>query len=396
MGLSITIMAEQLKGKIIDIRREIHEHPELSSYEFNTSKLVAKQLTEAGLEVTIGVGGTGVVGLLRGKHPGKTIGLRADMDALPIKEQTNLSFSSKEKDVMHACGHDMHTAILIGSAFILKQFQEQLHGNIKFIFQPAEEEARGATNMINDGVLVNPLVDAILCLHCWPELPAGKIGIRKGTVCAATDDIEINIEGRGGHAAHPHKSIDPLPIAGNILSTLQTIVSRELPPYEPAVITIGTIQGGTASNVIASQVEMKGTVRTINHDTRAKMQTTIERIVSKSAESMNGKATLTYHYGTPPLINNNELVALAEQSVVKQLGIDHLEYLENPSLGGEDFAYYLEHVPGMLFRLGTNNESEASKRSLHNSGVIFSEEAIVPGMIVMSEMALGFLKTKES
>ena len=390
--MGIMEIARGIEEEIIAIRRKIHENPELSLFEFETAKLVAEYLGNLGMEVHTEVGGTGVVGLLKGKQPGRTVGLRADMDALPIEEQSGLAFSSKKKQVMHACGHDMHTAVLLGAANVLSGMRDQIQGNVKFIFQPAEEKALGAANMMKEGALENPRVDFMFCLHTWPKLPEGIIGVRKGPMCASADEIEIEIEGKGGHAAHPDMCIDPLPIAANIISTIQTIVSREIPPTESAVVTIGAIHGGSVSNVIPSSVKMRGTVRTINPEIRAKMPDILERIITNSAAAMRGKAKLTYHLGSPPLVNDDGLVELGSQAIIEEMGPNALRELKEPSLGGEDFSFYLEKVPGMMFRLGTRDEREESALPLHHPGVVFSEKAIVPGITALATVALQCLK----
>lgn len=389
--MNFLLLAEEMQEKIISIRRWLHQHPELSGQEYETSKLVAAVLEEAGIEVKTNVAGTGVVGLIIGEQPGKTLALRADMDALPIDEQTGLEYASCNQGIMHACGHDFHTAILLGAAILLNGQKARIKGTIKVIFQPAEEKLMGAAGMIEEGVLKNPDVDAIMALHCWPELPAGTIGVRRGAFMAAADSLDITVKGKGGHAAHPHKCVDPIVITGQIISTLQTIVSREVAPVDSAVVTIGKIQGGTASNIIASEVKLSGTVRTVNPALREKMPRMIERIIGKTAESMNGEADVTYSLGSPPLINDCDLVTLIENTVTDTLGKDKLAYLETPSLGGEDFAFYLEKIPGMMFRLGTANNRQESRLALHNARLVFDESAIVPGIAVMCETAVRYL-----
>jgi amidohydrolase len=328
---------------------------------------------------------------LKGDLPGKTIALRADMDALPLQEDTGLPFSSQNQGIAHSCGHDIHTAVLLGCARILNERKSALRGNVKFIFQPAEEKLSGAQQMIAAGVLKNPDIDAILALHCWPELPVGTVGLKKGAFMASSDSLDIVIKGRAGHAAHPHKSIDPIVIAGHVLTSLQTIISREVAPLDAAVITIGKINGGTAHNIIAASVEMSGTVRTISPALRARMPQMIERIVSKTAESMNGEAVVNYCPGTPPVINNDILLDLVDKAAAAALGRENIVYLESASMGGEDFAFYLEKVPGVIFRLGTANESPESRLALHNPKLIFDEKAIVTGMVALCEAALKYL-----
>lgn len=389
--MNIMQQAEAVKEDITAIRRQIHQNPELSGHEFATSRMISRQLEEIGVEVEKSERAVGVVGVLKGNLPGKTIALRADMDALPLNEDTGLPYSSQNQGVAHACGHDIHTAVLLGCAKILSKSKHTLKGNIKFIFQPAEEKLSGAQQMIETGVLENPKVDAILALHCWPELPAGTIGLKKGAFMASSDSLDIVVKGRSGHAAHPHKSIDPIVISGYVLAALQTIIAREVAPLDAAVITIGKINGGTAHNIIAASVEMAGTVRTISAELRVKMPQMIERLVTKTAESMNGEATVTYRFGTPPVINNNALLDLVEQAAAATIGKDNITYLETASMGGEDFAFYLEKVPGAIFRLGTANESPESRLALHNPKLIFDEQAIVTGMVVMCEAALQYL-----
>lgn len=381
-----------IQEKVTAIRRHIHRNPELSGSEFATSQLIAKELLAMGIKVQTWESKPGVVGLLEGSLPGKTVAIRADMDALQLQEDTGLEFSSQNSSAAHACGHDIHTAVLLGCAKVLSEIRNEIHGNVKFIFQPAEESLSGARPLIEAGVLENPHVDAILALHCWPDLPAGTVGYKRGSFMASSDGLEITITGRAGHAAHPQKSIDPIVITGHVLTALQTIVSREISPVDSAVITIGKISGGTAPNIIAAKVEMAGTVRTITREVRERMSRMIERIVSKTAESMNGGAVVKYQQGTPPLINDDALVSLIEQTATRILGRDKVVQLESASMGGEDFAFFLENVPGAMFRLGTANENPDSKLALHNPKLIFDEKAIATGIVVMCETAVQYLR----
>ena len=385
--------AEEIKDEIIQIRHFIHQNPELSFSEYKTSKIVAKILKESGIEVREGIAGTGVLGILRGNKEGKTLAIRADMDALPLNEETGLDYTSINPGVMHACGHDIHTAVLLGTARLLSRKRDVLKGTIKFIFQPGEEKLTGALKMVGEGILKEPAVDAIIALHCWPDLPAGTIGARKGALLSAADTIKIVVKGRSGHAAHPHKCIDPIVISGHIITALQTIISREVSPIEPAVITIGKIQGGTTSNIIASQVELLGTVRTTTTGTRKKMPDIINRVVRNIAESMNGEAKVNYLFGPAPVINNNALVALLEETATATIGKEKYIELSHPSLGSEDFAFYLEKVPGMMFRLGTANENYQSKLALHNPQIIFDDDSLKTGISIMSDFAVRYLNS---
>ena len=389
--MEISRKVNAILNEIIDLRRQIHQKPELSGSETETAKLVMSRLEHLGIPYHV-VAGTGVVGLIEGALPGKTLALRADMDALNLQENTSLEFSSIHPGASHSCGHDIHTAVLLGCAEVLNGMRESIKGNIKLIFQPAEENLSGALRMLQSAVLENPAVDAIMALHCWPELPAGAIGLKKGSFMASSDNLDITIIGKAGHAAHPHKCVDPIVIAGQVLTCLQTIVAREISPVDSAVITIGKISGGTARNIIASTVELTGTVRTLTVSMREKVPQLIERMVCKIAEGMNGKAVVRYQPGNPPVINNDALTTLVEQAGSRALGADKVLYLESASMGGEDFAFYLEKVPGILFRLGTANENPDSRIALHNPKIVFAEEAIATGMVTMCEAALQYLR----
>ena len=389
--LEINRSVDKILGEIIAVRRHIHQNPELSGCETATAKLVMERLGVLGISCQT-VAGTGVVGLLEGALPGKTIALRADMDALNLLEETRLAFASTHPGVSHSCGHDIHTAVLLGCAAVLSEMRNSIKGNVKFIFQPAEESLSGAQQMLLADVLQHPGVDAIMALHCWPELPAGSIGLKRGSFMASSDSLDITVIGKAGHAAHPHKCIDPIVIAGHVLTGLQTIISREISPVDSAVITIGKIAGGTARNIIASTVELTGTVRTLTPATREKIPHLIERVVGKIAEGMNGEAVVRYLPGTPPVINSDALTTLVEQAAARALGADKVVYLENASMGGEDFAFYIEKVPGILFRLGTADENPDSRLALHNPKIVFSEEAIATGIVTLCEAALQYLR----
>jgi amidohydrolase len=389
--MNIKILTEEIESQIIEIRRKLHRDPELSLREFKTTNLIYETLKSTSIELKKCSNGTGVIGLLRGKEKGKTLAIRADIDALPIMEETGLPFTSENGGIMHACGHDIHTSVLLGTAIVLDKFKDSIKGNIKFIFQPAEETMQGAKLLIEEGVLNEPKVDNIICLHCWPYTDAGKIGVRHGPIMAAAERFEIEVQGIGGHAAHPHKAIDPIPIAAQIISGLQHIVARTLSPLESAVVTIGQIHGGNADNIIANSVKISGTVRSLTPEVSKKIQETMIAISENTAKAFKGSAKVNYITGSPPVINNEELVDLLSEVVKENLGEDNFEYLPEPSLGGEDFSFYLQHVEGMLFRLGTRSETEATHKSLHNPGVIFDEKSISTGIVTMSAFALKYL-----
>ncbi|UPK46679.1 M20 metallopeptidase family protein [Paenibacillus pabuli] len=391
--MSFRSSAEKWKDEAIRLRRHIHQNPELGHQEFETAKLVAQFLKNAGLEVQTGVGGTGVVGILKGGREGRTIGIRADMDALPIVEKTGLPFASVREGVMHACGHDVHTAILLGTAAALSEHRDELQGTVKFIFQPAEEVQGGATDLIEAGVLHNPEVNAIIALHVWPDLPAGKIGLRKGAMLAAADAFDIRVTGKGGHAAYPHRTVDPVIIAAQIITALQTVVSRNLSPLDSSVISITKLQSNSnAYNVIAGEVQLRGTIRTHNPVTRDDVPVYMKRLIETIAEGFGGKAEFDYYRGGSPVINDDHIVDVIEQAATDTIGPEAVVYLKEPSMGAEDFGAYLEYVPGAIFRLGTITEEDArSELPLHSDSIIFDEQAIVTGISVLGEAAIRYL-----
>ncbi|TVP83164.1 MAG: amidohydrolase [Alkalicoccus sp.] len=391
--MDIQHMTEEIKEEMIAIRRHLHKHPELSMQEFQTTDLIMKTLAETDIELRKMEGGTGVVGVLRGSGDGPTLGLRADIDALPIIEKSGLDFTSEIDGRMHACGHDIHTSIMLGAALVLNRCREQLNGTIKFIFQPAEETMQGALSVIKQGILTEePAVDKIVCLHTWPLIESGTVGVRYGPIMAAADTFVITVDGSGGHAAHPHKGIDPIPAAAQIITNLQTIVSRRLSPLESAVLTIGRINGGNADNIMAKNVTISGTVRSLDPELHQRIRDDIREISEFTAKASKTTAEVHFNPGCPAVINNTELVDTFTEAVKETMGEDSFVYLEEPSLGGEDFAFYLEEVEGMLFRVGTQVPGkEATTRSLHNPGIIFDEKAIPTGIQAMSSLALKYL-----
>jgi len=389
--LDIRRLATEIEEEIIAFRRQIHRYPELSSEEFMTTKLIEEKLKENNIEYSKTDLESGVIAIIRGERDGKTIALRADIDALPIHEESNLEFASKNDGVMHACGHDIHTAVLMGALLVLNKFKKDIAGNIKFFFQPAEEKIGGAKMFIEAGALKSPEVDAVIGFHTWPDLDSGTIGYKKGAFLASTDELFIDVFGRGGHAAHPDQCVDPILISAHILTKLQSIISRELSPTDSAVVTVGTINAGIASNVIPSSVEMTGTVRTVNKQTHKNIFDKIRRIVSGTAESMGGNVDIRFKKGTPPLVCDSNLVEVIKNSAAELLGQDKLIELKKPSMGGDDFSFYTEKVPGAFFRLGTANEDDNSRLSLHNSKIIFDERSIQTGIKVLSKITLDYL-----
>lgn len=386
----VLALCKEIENDVIQWRRQIHSYPELGFREFRTSQLVTQVLRDQGLEVRTGIAETGVEAILYGGKDGPTVALRADMDALRIGEETSLSFASKVSGVMHACGHDGHTAMLLGAATVLSRLRECLPGNVKFIFQPSEEQAAGALRMIEKGVLDNPPVDAIFAIHIWPDIPYGCIGVHCGPAMASLDEFSIKIHGRGGHVATPHRSSDVIAAAGFFLSQLQSIVSRELDPIEPVVVSVGRIDGGTAYNVIASELCMHGTVRTLNLSLRKVVKDKIEDRLRAIAIAHSITYDYDYHFGCPPVVNSFEMATLVRDAGVRVLGQNRSIFLENPSMAGEDFAYFLQRIPGAMVLLGAGDE-KTCRFPLHHPRFAFNDSVLITGVRMLSEVAIDYL-----
>lgn len=369
--------------EVIGMRHKIHSNPELAFKEVETTKLIRDYLDSLGIENYPNGEETGAIGILKGEKPGPVLALRADIDALKLTEKTGLPFASKNDGICHACGHDIHTAVLLGTAKILKSYQEELCGTVKFLFQPAEEGLGGSKSMIKNGALENPKVDYILACHTWPEMPAGCIGVRKGAMLGASDTFKITVIGKGGHAAHPHKGIDPVVVAAHIITQLQTIASRRVAPVDSVVVTVGHLTAGTVSNIIPNDAVMEGTVRTQDPDTRKRVAEIIEQLATGTARAMGADAKVEYNWGVGPTLCEPGLVDRISEAVTAVLGPDKLLQVPVPSMGAEDFAFYLEKVPGALFRLGTYDETPESKWALHNPSTLFNETAIPTGIAAM-------------
>jgi amidohydrolase len=338
---------EILPGVVAD-RRHIHQNPELGFQEFETSKLVAERLRSLGVEdVRTGIATTGVTGLIRGTTPGpdKVVLLRADMDALPIREENEVDYKSQNPGKMHACGHDAHTAGLLGVARLLMNRRDQFSGTVKVLFQPAEEGGGGALVMINEGVLEDPKVDAAFGLHVDQGSPVGTISLRPGPALAAADRFTAVIKGRGGHGAHPHETIDPIAVGAQIVTALQTIVGREVDPTEPAVVTVGALIAGEAANVIPDTAELRGTLRSFNPDVRKQLATRVEEIVKGIAGALRAEVDYKYLPGYPATVNDPEMTELVWEVAAEVVGADNV--VEPPlQMGAEDFSYFLQRVPG--------------------------------------------------
>ena len=375
-----TLPSISVEEQVVLDRRHLHAHPELGMQEFETSKFVANRLRELGLEVTTGIATTGVVGLLRGGRPGKTVLLRADMDALPIDEQNEVAYKSLTSGVMHACGHDGHTAILLNAARVLTERRHKLAGNVKFLFQPCEERPPGgAKPMIAEGVLENPHVDAVFGLHLAQEMPVGTISAQAGPIMAAADMFRIDITGKGGHAAYPHLCVDAALIAAQVLVALHAIVSREVKPTEPAVITVGMIQAGSAPNVIPGTALLRGTVRTFDKELRQSLAKRVEEVAVNVATAMRGEAVTNYEFGYPATVNESTMTDLVAGVAADIVGADRI-LTRDQAMGGEDFSYFLEQRPGCFFNLGTRNEDRGLIWGHHHPRFDIDEAALPVGI----------------
>jgi amidohydrolase len=385
-------ISKEVFPSLVKLRRELHQYPELAFNEFKTSERIARELKKLGINFKKGIAKTGVVGVLNGNRKGKTLALRADMDALPVLEQTNFPYKSKNKGMMHACGHDVHMTCLIGVAKIVTRLKDELPGKVKFIFQPSEEVSPGgAKPMIEAGVLENPDVSGIFALHCDPAIPIGQIGVREGPTMAHADSFDITIIGKGGHGARPHDGVDAIVVAAQVIQALQTIVSRKINPLEPVVVSIGKMEGGSARNIICDKVILKGTARTLNKEIAKKIPGFLKEIISGITKSAGASYELNYYGGYPILINNPKATDLARRSIAKLFGKEAIFELRRPMMGGEDFAYYLQKIPGSFLRLGIRNPKKDAIYPWHHPKFTVDEDAIKIGSAVLAGIAFDFL-----
>ena len=384
--MNIDDIAARVTPELVALRKQIHQHPELAFEEHETAKKVSDFLTGLGLQCRTGVGKTGVVAVLEGARPGRTIGIRADMDALPIHEETGLAFASKLPGKMHACGHDVHTVIVLGAAAVLSEMRESLHGKIKLIFQPAEETLSGAPAMIADGVLDDPRMDGILGFHNWPAVEAGKVGFRHGAVMASADSFDLTLKGKAGHGAHPHRAVDALVAGAHFVTQLQTIVSREIAPLSPAVITVGEFHSGTARNVVAGKAILKGSVRTQEPGLSQAIEAAVRRLLEGMKTGMRVDYELEWKRLTPVLRQNEPMLATVLASARAMLGADNVIELDQASMGSEDFAWFAEKVPAAHLRIGS--KIEGLETSIHHANYDCNEAAIGVGVRVLARAAL--------
>lgn len=385
---------EILPGLVAD-RRYLHENPELGFQEFNTAKFVAERLQSLGVEdIRTGINGTGVTGLVRGTGAGgdRVVLVRADMDALPIHEENDVEYRSQTDGVMHACGHDAHTATLLGLARTLMSRRDDFSGTVKLLFQPSEEHfPGGATGMIEEGVLEDPHVDASFALHMAQHQPLGVITIAGGPILAAPDSFKATIQGKGGHAAHPDKTVDPVVVGAHVITALQSIVSRNVDPIEPAVVTVGSLHAGHAANVIPDTAQILGTVRTLNPDVQALIVKRIEEIATGVCTALGATATFDYTYGVPATINDPRAVAIVREAAAKAVGAEKL-ITPNPSMGGEDFSFFLIERPGAMFMVGSNNPDKGLTWGHHHPRFDIDEESLASGLETMTLTVLAYLE----
>ncbi len=389
--------AEALRSRLVEQRRDFHMHPELSNREERTARVVASRLRELGLEeIKTGVAKHGVVALLKGDKPGPVVAVRADMDALPIQETIDVPYKSQTPGVKHACGHDVHTTVALGVAEVLSRMRENIPGSIKFIFQPAEEgppsgEEGGAPLMIKEGALENPRPLAIFGLHCSPEIEVGKIGVRSGSAQASADDIDITIHGRMAHAAAPHKGVDAVLVAAECVTALQSIHSRRVDTFEPLIITIGTIHGGNRRNIIAPEVRLEGTVRTLSEEVRTRVKELMHATLSGVTSAHGAGFGLKFREITRVVFNDPKLVEETLPAMRRAVGETNVVTVPQ-RMGAEDFSYFQQVIPGFYFRLGVGNKAKGITADTHTPEFDVDEDCLVVGVKVMANTLLGFLE----
>ncbi|EIJ82273.1 aminohydrolase [Bacillus methanolicus PB1] len=370
-----------LEARLIAIRRHLHQYPELSTEEFETTKSIEAWLRKEGIDIRATSLKTGVFADIKGKNPGPTIAIRADIDALPIEEKTNLPFASKVKGKMHACGHDFHTAAVIGAAYLLKKHQRELNGTIRLLFQPAEESGGGADKVIKEGQLED--VDVVIGLHNKPDLPVGTVGLKSGPLMAAVDRFQVVIRGKGAHAALPHNGKDPIVASAQLITALQTIVSRNVSPFQSAVISVTKIEGGSTWNVIPDNVTIDGTIRTFDSVVREEVKERFYQVVENVAATYSQESIIRWFTGPPPLINDVNVTEIARRSA-RNLSLQVID--PEPSTAGEDFSYYLQKIPGTFAFFGTNGNED-----WHHPAFTVDESAIIKAAYFLYKSAKNLL-----
>lgn len=389
--MEIKELVKQNKDYVISLRRHFHQYPEASMEEYETSKKIKEELDKMGIEY-VSCAGTGVVATIKGANPGKTIALRADIDALSVEELTDVEFKSKNEGMMHACGHDSHISMLLGAAKILNGIKDQINGTVKLLFQPAEETGKGAFAMIDDGALEG--VDAIFGIHIWADVPVGKVSVEAGPRMAAADWFYINVKGKGGHGSQPENCVDALVASSAIVMNLQSIVSRETKPSNPLVLTVGMLKSGTRFNVIAEDGYMEGTTRCFDPELRKQLPVMMERVIKSTAEAYRAEATLDFDFAVAPTINDPQCSKIGQGAVEKILGPEG-NYEFEKLTGGEDFAHYLEKVPGAIAFVGCRNEEKGCCYPHHNGNFAIDEDALEVGTALYAQYAVDFLNKYE-
>jgi len=378
-------------GELSEIRRYFHIHPELSNQEFHTMETICQWLDRWGIEHTKGVADTGVTAIVRGGKQGRTVALRGDMDALPMNEQNDVPYKSQNPGVMHSCGHDAHITVTLGAAQLLNAMRGDLKGNVKFFFQPAEETTGGAERMIRAGCLEKPDVEYVLGLHVDPSLEVGKVRLCYGKMYAASDMFTLTVKGKSTHGASPQSGIDPIVIASNVVLSLQTLVSRNIAPVNPAVVTVGFFHGGTAGNVIPEQVVMNGIIRTLDNETRVFLRQRLITVVEEICSAYGGEGVVQVVEGYSPLINDDFVVDVVRKVAEETLGAENVGFFRHPSLGVEDFAYFAQARKSCFFNLGCRNEEKGYTHPLHNACFDLDEECLAVGVEVQVRSLLALL-----
>lgn len=382
---------EIMPGVVAD-RRHLHQYPEIGFHEFETAKFIAERLQSLGLdEVRTGIAKTGVVGILRGGKPGKVVALRADMDALPIEEETGAEYRSLNPGVMHACGHDAHVSMMLGVARLLAGKRDEIPGTVKFVFQPAEEGLGGAKAMVAEGVLENPKPDAMFGLHIWNETPSGVVQVRDTAALVASDGFKLTITGKGGHGAVPHAAIDPIAVGAEIVMALQTVISRNIDPILPGVVTIGSFRSGNAGNVIPPTAELSGTLRSITVEERAEIHRRVQQIVHGIAHAMRAEAEFAFTWGTPATINTPAMAEIVRETAIELVGPERVE--DGPlKVVSEDMSEFLNLVPGCYYFVGSNNPEKGAVWGHHHARFDIDEDAMAVGIGTMAGTALRYLQ----
>lgn len=385
--MTINRLAKQGKDYVISLRREFHKNPEASFKEFNTSKRIKEELDKMGIEY-VPCASTGVVATIKGNHPGKTVALRGDIDALSVQELNNMDYKSQIPGMMHACGHDGHTSMLLGAAKILCALKDKIHGTVKLFFQPAEEIGEGARAMIKEGAMDN--VDSVFGIHLWSNIDAGKISVEAGPRMASADWFNIKVTGKGGHGSAPHECVDALVVASSVVTNLQNIVSRQVNPLDPLVLSIGMLNAGSRFNVIAENAYMEGTTRCFNLELRKELANMMENIITNIANGYGAKASLEYNFLLPPTINDAKCSAIAENASSEIVGKNNVIKFEKVT-GSEDFSFYLEKAPGALAFVGCRNEEKCACYSHHSGNFNIDEDALEIGTKLYVKYALDYL-----